>query len=268
MARAIWDGSISFGLINIPIELFSMQNTKEKLDLNMIDSRDQARIQYKKINATTGKEVPWKNVTKGLKLSEDDYLTLDKDVLQDLQLKSTQTIELMEFVDIKEIPYYYFDKPYILAPGKKSKKSYALLYKTLNSKKKVALGKVTIKTREHLSAIIAEDNALVLNLLRFDEDLKRPSDFDFIKDMKAVRISTREQKLAGDLVDSLTSGWKPEQFKDEYEIALKKYIKSLKNKKTKKKRRSKKATAIAEPKSNVINITALLEKSLKINKAK
>ncbi len=269
MARAIWDGNISFGLINIPIELLSMQNTKDNIDLNMIDGRDQARIQYKKINADTGKEVPWKNITKGYKISEDVYLTLDKETLKGIQLKSTQTIELTEFVDVEEIPYYYFDKPYVLAPGKKAEKSYSLLYKTLESKKKAALGKVTIKTREHLGAIIAEGNALILNLLRFKPDLKDLSEFEFIKDVKAVRISTKEQKLASDLVDSLSSAWSPEEFKDEYKVALKKYVKSLSRKKSSKKTsKSKKSETIETPKSNVINITELLEKSLKINKAR
>lgn len=267
MARAIWDGNISFGLINIPIELRSMQNTKDDVDLNMIDSRDQARIQYKKVNADTGKEVPWKNITKGYKISEDEYLTLDKDALKDMQLKSTQSIELTEFVDLADIPYYYFDKPYVLAPGKKAEKSYLLLYRALESKKKAALGKVTIKTREHLGAIVAEGNALILNLLRFKSDLKPLSAFEFVQDLKGMRIAAKEQKLACDLVDSLSSDWSPEQFKDEYKIALKKYVKSLSKKKSsKKKAKSKKVDETVETKSNVINITELLEKSLKINK--
>lgn len=268
MARAIWDGNINFGLINIPISLFSMQNTKEDLDLHMIDSRDGARIKYKRVNEDTGKEVVWKNITKGYLLDNDEYLMLDKDTIKEMQLQSTQSIELTEFVDLEDIPYYYFDKPYILAPGKKAEKSYSLLYRSLESKKKAALGKVTIKTREHLGAIIPQDKALVLNLLRFDSELKDVSEFDFVGDLKSIRISAKEQKLANDLVDSLTEKWKPEKYKDDYQMALKKYVKSLSKKGTKKKTKSQKTSEPAKEKSNVINITELLEKSLKINKAK
>lgn len=266
MARAIWEGNINFGLINIPIELISMSNTKKKLDLNMIDERDHGRIQYKRVNSDTGKEVPWKHITKGYEYADEEYLALDKDTLSDMQLKSTQTIELEEFVDLSEIPYYHFKKPYVLIPNKKAQKSYTLLYKTLESKNKAALGKVTIKTREHLAAIIPQEKLLILNLLSFSSELKKVSEFEILKELKPVKFSKKEKELAADLVDSLTSPWKPEKFKDDYEIALKKYVNDLLKNPNKKPKTKKSKAGEQQTEDNVINISKLLEQSLKKNK--
>ncbi len=269
MARAIWNGSISFGLINIPVELHSLEK-KVDLNLHLIDTRDQARIHYVRVNEETGDEVEWDQISKGYEYKDGQYVTLDKDTLAEMQIKSSENIDLEEFVDLDEIPYYYFDKPYMLVPKKTSAKSYAVLYKALAKANKAALGKVTIRTREHLAAIVAHENCLILNLLRFAAEIKGMETYDVAKLTKNVKVSPKEQKLAEQLIESLSSEWDPTHFKDEYGTTLHKYVANLakqaKSGKLKQIKRKTKKSA-AKKKENVIDIASLLKESLKENRS-
>ncbi len=265
MARAIWDGNISFGLINIPIELYSLE---KKVDLNfhMVDSRDKARIHYVRVNEETGEEVPWEQIAKGYEYKDGHYVMLDKEHLNDLHVKSTQTIDLNEFVNLADIPPPYFEKPYLLLPTKKSQKSYTLLVEVLDDLQKVALGKVTIRMREHLAAVTSDPPVLILNLLRFEEELRDLKDFDLPKKGKATAPTKKEVELAEELVKKLSAKWDPSKYKDEYRTALHKYVQQQIKHPHRKTKKEKKKTE--KPTSNVIDIAGLLQQSLKKNKKK
>lgn len=270
MPRAIWDGNINFGLINIPIHLYSL-TTKADIDLHWIDKRDGARVRYLRVNADTGEEVPWKNLAKGYEYEDDEYVILETEDLKKLHLKSSQSIDLEEFVDIQEIPYYYFDKPYLLVPSKKAMKSYTILKEALAKNQKAALGKVTIRTREHFAAIIAEEDGLVLNLLRFPTELKQLTEFDLPEQSaKELKITKKEINLAEQLIETQTGGWSPEKYRDDFRKALDDYVKKQIKEGRKKAPAGEKAKAKKkeEKPSNVLDIASLLERSLKENKKK
>lgn len=236
----------------------------------MIDSRDHSRIRYVRVNEETGDEVAWDQIAKGYEYKDGEYVTLDKETMAEMQIKSSQTIELAEFVNISDIPYYHYEKPYMLVPHKSSAKSYSVLLKALTKKKKAALGKVTIRTRENLAAIVAQDNYLILNLLRFSAEIKDMDTFKVEERTKGVRVTAKEEKLAEQLIESMTSKWNPTHFKDEYRTTLHKYVDNLakqaKSGKLKQiRRKTKKAPAKKD--KNVIDIASLLEESLKENRS-
>jgi DNA end-binding protein Ku len=268
MARPIWDGEISFGLINVQVELHSAVTTNH-IGLHMMDSRDHARIRYVKVNEDTGEEVPWDQIVKGYELSDDNYVVIDPEELKEIKPELTQTIELEEFVDYNELSLLLFDKPYYLVPKKRSRKSYILLREVLKQKNKVGIGKVVVRTKEYIAALLPIEDALVLNLLLFPQDIKPMEDFDFpsADSREAEKIKSKELELSAQLVDSMTSTWDPAKYHDEYREALQKWIEEKSKEKG-----GKRKSAISKPKKtkekdNVINIEELLQKSLLANRS-
>ena len=167
MARPIWKGHISFGLINIPVTLYPAEQRSE-LHFNLIDDRNKARVRYQRVNERTGEEVPWDNIVKGYEYEENEYVLLGDADFKQADVKATQTVELEDFVTAEEINGIYFDKPYYLVPSKAGIKGYVLLRETLKKTKKMGIARVVIRTREYVAALFPKGRGLVLDLLRYE----------------------------------------------------------------------------------------------------
>jgi DNA end-binding protein Ku len=257
MPRAIWKGSLSFGLVEIPVALVPAEQTNE-LSLSMLDSRDHSPVGYKRINKNTGEEVPWEKIAKGYEYEKGEFIVLSEADLHRASPEATQTVDILAFVDEDEIDSMYYDTPYYLEPLKKGSKSYALLRETLRRTQKVGVAKLVLRTRQRLAAVTVRDKVLVVNLLRFARELREPSDLELPgKD----GVGEKELKMAERLVGGMTEKWKPEKYHDEYRDELMAYIE--------KKARSGELEAIEEPKrketarrGEVFDLMALLEKSV------
>jgi DNA end-binding protein Ku len=263
MSRPIWKGYITFGLVNIPVILYSAEK-KFDIQFKMLDSRDKSRIRYVRVNEHTGEEVPWHEIAKGYEYDENNYvLVKDKD-LKEIAGEHSKTIDIEAFIQAKELNCMNFDKPYYLVPDKKGDKGYVILREILAETNKVGITKVIIHTREYLAALIPYENALILNLLHYQQELKQPKEFDFpSNNLKEYKISQKELEVAKQLVASMTEKWKPTQYHDKYRDALQKWIEDKINHVKPKKSASKKTA----PASNVINFVDLLKKSLKDKKS-
>jgi DNA end-binding protein Ku len=224
MSRPIWKGHITFGLVNIPVVLHSAV-TQFDLHFRLLDSRNHARVRYERINEETGEEVPWQDIVKGYEYEEGRYVVLGDDDFEKVAVEVNKAVEIESFVDGKEIGYVYFDKPYYLVPDKKGEKGYVLLREVLRRSKKVGIAKVVIRTRQYLAALLPEGNVLVLDLLRFQQEIRNTAELEIPgHNIKSYKISEKELALAQQLVDSMSTDWKPNQFHDEYRDALMKWI--------------------------------------------
>ncbi|OGW33866.1 MAG: Ku protein [Nitrospirae bacterium GWD2_57_9] len=224
MARPIWKGHISFGLINIPVTLYPAEQRSE-LHFNLIDQRNKAKVRYQRVNERTGQEVPWEDIVKGYEYEENEYVLLGDEDFKRADVKATQTVELEDFVAADEINAVYYDKPYYLVPSKAGIKGYVLLRETLKKTKKTGIARVVIRTREYVAALFPRDNALVLDLLRYEEELRKASDYDFPSgNVEEFKVSAREIEMAERFIESLTTGWKPEKYRDQYRQRLMDWI--------------------------------------------
>ena len=216
MARAIWKGAISFGLVNIPVELYSAED-KKSFKFSMLDKRDFSPVGYKRYSKKSKKEVEWSNIVKGYEYEKGQYVVLSDEDFKRANVKATQTIDIQCFVPEDEIPVEYFETPYYLAPGARGQKVYALLRETLQASKRIAIAQVVIRTTQHLAAIVVKDRALMLNTLRYQDELIDPKGLDLpAEGLKAAGVSPKEVQLAKRLIDDMTEHWKPEEFKDTY----------------------------------------------------
>lgn len=261
--RPIWKGSISFGLVNVPVTLFSLER-KFDLHFRLIDSRDQSGIRYERVNESTGKEVPWDQIVRAYEYADGNYVVLEEEDFKRAVPEATQTVEIESFVDEVEIDDTYFDKPYIVVPAKKAEKGYVLLREVLNRTGKAGIAKVVIRSREYLAAVLARGDALIVNLLRFSQELRKLSSFGLPRgDVSEYRVSEREIDLAEQLVESMADEWRPAQYTDAYREALLKWIE------TKAEKGEMATVAQAEEKhpvsesANVIDLAALLRESMK-----
>lgn len=214
--RPIWKGSISFSLINIPISLYPATR-REELNFRLLRQGDLSPINYKYVAQADGKEVPWDQIVKGYEYEKDKFVVLKDEDFRRADIEATQSIEIIEFVPLKEIDPVFFDRPYYLEPQKKGAKAYALLREALKRTGKVGIAKVVIKTRQHLAAIKPEQNALVLELMHFSEELVGPGSLHL---PAKLDIGTRELELADELVQRMSAGWDPNKYTDEYRQAL------------------------------------------------
>lgn len=231
--RPIWSGYISFGLVNIPISLYSAERRFD-LRFHMLDSRDQARIRYQRVNEETGAEVPWNKVVKAYEFTKDNYVVLKEEDLNQVST-TAKTVQIESFVAAEEIDFEYFEVPYYLVPSEAGRKSYVLLREALREEKKMGVARLVIHGREHLAVIAVLREALVLDLLRFKQELRSVQEFDFPKGgTREFGIHDKEMKMAKQLIVSMTEPWKPELYHDEYREALMAWIeKKIKGKKTK-----------------------------------
>ena len=214
--RAIWKGSISFGLVNIPIALYPATR-KEELKFRLLRKSDLSPVNYKRVAEKDGREVPWDQVVKGYEYDKGKYIVLKDEDFQRVDLEATQTVDIQDFVDLDEIDPVFFYKPYYLEPQKGGGKAYALLRDSLQESKKVGIAKVVIKTRQYLAGVKPEDGALVLELMHFAEEL---ADTSKLHIPKKVEVGKREINMATQLIDSMSSKWSPEKYRDEYREAL------------------------------------------------
>lgn len=216
MARAIWKGSISFGLVNIPIALYPA-TTREELKFRLLRKADLSPVNYKRVAEKDGKEVPWDQIVKGYEYEKGKYVVLQDEDFQRVDIEATQTVDIQDFVELDEIDPIFFYKPYYLEPQKGGDKAYALLRDALKNSKKVGVAKVVIKTREYLAGVKPEDGALVLELMHFADELAGTSKLNI---PKKVEVGKREMTMAKSLIDSMSSKWNPEKYKDDYREAL------------------------------------------------
>ena len=218
--RAIWKGSISFGLVNIPIALYPATR-KEELKFRMLRKGDLSPINYKRVAEKDGKEVPWDQIVKGYEYEKGKYVVLKDDDFQRVDLEATQTVDIQDFVEVDEIDPMFFYKPYYLEPQKGGDKAYVLLRDSLKDTGKVGIAKVVIKTRQYLAGVKPEDNVLVLELMHFADEL---ADADKLHVPKKSEAGKREMDMAKALVASMTSKWNPEKYHDDYREAVMKVI--------------------------------------------
>ncbi|MCC7681766.1 Ku protein [Janthinobacterium sp. FW305-128] len=262
MARALWKGAISFGLVHIPVELISASLDHE-LDLSMLDRRDFAPIGYKRYNKQTGKEVEWDDIIKGYEYKTDEYVVLSDEDLRQANVKATQTIDILTFVDAAEVPLTFYEHPYYLLPAKGGEKVYALLRETLRKANKVGIASVVMRTKQHLCALVCVGDAIVLNTLRYADEIRPTDDLDLpASTLKAAGISDKELKMALSLVEGMSEAWEPEQYHDSY----REDVLALVKKKIKAKQTKTITPPAPEPEeehaSNVIDLVALLQQSL------
>ena len=212
----LWKGSISFGLLNIPVSLQTAERSKE-LHFHMLDSQDFAPIRYRKVNANTQKEVPYDRIVKGYEYEPDQYVVVNKADFTAANPKATQMVEIEDFVPLDEIDTMLFEKPYYMVPQKSGEKGYFLLRDALSKSKKVAIGKIVIRTKQHLAAVIPRGEYLILEILRFAHELKPLAEINFLEGIESEdRYNPRELKMAEELIKGMTAKWKPSKYDDSY----------------------------------------------------
>ena len=218
--RPIWTGSISFGLINIPVKLFSAVQ-ESSLDLDMLDSKDHSNIKFKRVNENTGKEIAYENIVKGYKL-DSGYVILDEEDFEAADAVKTKMIEILSFVDEQEIDSLYYEHPYYLEPDKAAMKAYALLRDALSASGKVGVTTFVLRNKEGLAILKPYKNVIVLNRIRFSQEIKAPSE---LKLPPLSKTKTKEMDMANKLVEQLTEKFSIEKYKDTYTAKLLKRIK-------------------------------------------
>ena len=216
MARAIWKGSISFGLVNIPIALYPATR-REELKFRLLRKSDLSPVNYKRVAEKDGKEIAWDQIVKGYEYEKGKYVVLKDEDFQRVDLEATQTVDIQDFVDQEEIDPMFFYKPYYLEPQKGGDKAYVLLRDALKDSGKVGIAKVVIKTRQHLAGVKPEDGALVLELMHFADEL---ADTGKLHVPKKTEVGKREMNMAKSLIDSMSAKWNPKKYKDDYREAL------------------------------------------------
>ena len=259
--RAIWKGTISFGLVNIPIALYPATR-REEFKFRLLRKSDLSPVNYKRVAEKDGKEVPWNQIVKGYEYEKGKYVVLKDEDFERVDLEATQTVDIQDFVDLDEIDPIFFYKPYYLEPQKGGDKAYALLRDALEDSRKVGIAKVVIKTRQYLAGVKPEDGALVLELMHFADEL---ADTGKLHLPKKVEVGKREMNMAKSLIDSMSSKWNPEKYRDDYREALMEVIEE----KVEAGGKEIEAKPKKAPKpTKVIDLVSVLQKSLKQTGAK
>jgi DNA end-binding protein Ku len=215
MPRAIWSGAISFGLVNIPVKLYSAVS-KKTVRFNQLDGKDGTRIQQKRVNPKTGDEVPYERIVKGYEISPDRYVVIKPEELESVEPRKTHMIEIEDFVEIDQIDPIFYDHPYYLAPGKGATKAYALLLKAMEESGKVGIARVVIRSKEQLVALRAQDGVLHMETMLFGDEVIAPDSLEEIPDASELEASAREVKMAGELIASLSAEFDPSKYRDSY----------------------------------------------------
>jgi DNA end-binding protein Ku len=211
----MWSGAISFGLVNIPIKLFTAVSRKN-VSFNQIDTRTGSRIQYRKVSAADGDEVPNEAIAKGYQLSSGEYVLVGDDELAALDPEATRTIDIEQFVDLQEIDPLFYDAAYYVAPDRGASKPYALLTRAMEEQGKVAIARLVMRTKQYLAALRPKEGMLVMSTMVYADEVNDPAQLDGVEDMHDVDVSERELRMAEQLVESLTEPFEPERYEDTY----------------------------------------------------
>ncbi|THC42488.1 Ku protein [Massilia sp. Mn16-1_5] len=261
MARSLWKGAISFGLVHIPVDMYPA-TSNNGLDLHMLDRRDFSPIGFKRYNKNTGKEVGWDDIIKGYEYTDGEYVVLSDEDLRRANPEATQTIDILAFVDASEVPLIYYDQPYYLAPGKGGDKVYALLRDTLKKVGKIGIANVVIRVKQHLAALHCVGNTIVMNTLRYADEIRDSAELKIPGKTAKTTVSDKELKMAMALVEGMSEDWEPEQYHDTYrEDVMAMIEKKVKAKQTK-------TITMPDPDekpakaTNVIDLVSLLQASL------
>ena len=263
MARPIWTGTLSFGLLNIPVSLMSGERSVD-LHFRMLDSRSNTPVRYERVNAETGEEVPWKEIVKAFEYAKGSYVVLEPEDIKSAAADGREVVDVKAFVEADAVGPEYFEKPYFLVPGKKAEKGYVLLRETLKRTGRIGIARVVIRTREYLSAVMPRGNALVLMLLRYPQELVDAKDYKIPAGAASeYRISPREMQMAEQLIESMGDDWNPADYRDEFRDRLRRVIE---------KRMKFRGVVSTEPEdeadvpenatTNVVDFMSLLQKSL------
>jgi DNA end-binding protein Ku len=257
MPRSLWKGAISFGLVSVPVELHSAKKRAAELDMTMLDKRNLAPVGYKRVNKETGKEVEWSNVVKGYEYKDDKYVVLSDEDFRRANPEASRTVDILAFVELADIEPQYFDTPYYLKPEKRGEKPYVLLRDTLHKAGKAGIASVVIRTKQYLAALVAQDELLVLNTLRYAAELKDPAELEIPK----AKVTSKELDMALRLVEDMADKWHPDKYKDTFKADLLKRIKD----KVKAGETEEITEADKQPrkeKAEVIDLMTLLKKSV------
>ena len=224
MPRSIWSGAISFGLVSVPVKLFSAISQKD-VSFHQIDKSSGARIRYKRVSEKTGREIPYERIAKGYEVDKDEYVVIDPKELEKFTPDKTRRIDIEDFVDLTEIDPIYFEHPYFLAPDKGGDKAYVLLRRAMEKAGKIGIGKVVIRNKEYLAAIRPYgDKALALETMLFPDEVNDVEDVPGLPDRRA-KVTDKELRMANQLIDSLAGDFDPEKYHDEYREKVMDFIK-------------------------------------------
>jgi len=262
MARGLWKGAISFGLVNVPVELFSAEKRSSELDLTMLDKRDLAPVGYKRYNKSTGQDVPWAEIVKGYEYDDDKYVVLSEEDFRRANIDASKTVDIQAFVDLKDIPPLYFETPYYLAPGKRGEKAYALLRDAMKKAGKAGIATVVIRTRQYLAAVLPQEDVLLMDTLRYADEIRAAEELGVPSGVLHHKVSAKEIDMALRLIDDMSEKWQPEKFKDTYRddlmARIKEKIKEGQTEEITPPEKGEKEPARAD----VIDLMALLKKSV------
>jgi DNA end-binding protein Ku len=260
MPRDLWKGAIRVGLVHIPVALYPAEQGDE-LDFTMLDRRDLQPVGYKRYNKGTGDEVPYDQIVKGYEYEEGRYVTLEKEDFKRANVEASQTIDIIGFVDGGDIPPYYYESPYYTGPAKHGEKGYALLRETLVRTGKVAIANVVIRTRQHLAMLYPREDHLILNTLRYQDELRPAGDIDVPESLAQAKVQPNEIKMAERLIGDMTIEWDPSKYHDTYRDDILRMIEEKAHGKLKEVPKAKRARE-----AEVIDFATLLEKSLAARK--
>lgn len=265
VARGIWTGAISFGLINIPVQIMSAKES-ESISFRMLDSRDNSPIGYKQINKSTGKEVDRKYIVKGYEYEPNQYVIMDEEDFEAANPKQTKTIDIEDFVEVEDLDPLLFEKPYYLVPAKNGEKGYVLLRKVLQKTKKAAVARFVLRKKQHLVAIMARGDYLICEQLRYAQEVREVDQARFLEDvdLEKVKISDKEIAMAQSLVDGMTADWDPDKYHDTYNDDLMKRIELKANKGDL--QTAPEVDDVKPTNTNIVDLMPLLEKSLEAAK--
>uniref|UniRef100_A0A2H5FRL5 Non-homologous end joining protein Ku n=1 Tax=Legionella sainthelensi TaxID=28087 RepID=A0A2H5FRL5_9GAMM len=262
MARSIWKGEISFGLVSIPVSLVSVEENND-LKFHLLDSKTHSRVRYQRVSEDTGQEVTWNDIVKGWEYEKGSYIIVDEKAFEKASPDVFKLITIDEFVDLKEIDNLYYSKPYYLQPESKNKKAYVLLREALKRTNKIGVAKVIIRTKESLSLIIPHEHALLLlYLIHFADEIREEEEVNVPKEeLKTYKIAEKEIKMAEALIKDMTNSWKPEKYHNEYRETMQKWL----DKETAKLQKAGKKVTRTATKSHesVVDFVSLLKESMK-----
>jgi DNA end-binding protein Ku len=211
--RPIWSGAISFGLVNVPVKVFSATSSKD-VRFHQLDGKSKSRIKQKRVSVATGEEVPYEDLIKAYEIAPDNYVTITPEELEALDPKASKTIDIEDFVDLDQIDPVYYERPYYLVPDKGGQKAYALLRNAMRETNKVGIARVVLRTKQYLAAIRPLDDALVMETMLFADEVNPLDELDLPG--PDVDVTEREEKMARSLIDSLTTDFEPSKYRDEY----------------------------------------------------